>query len=249
MTDDVIHGVFQAGNKLKNFIDEDDDISPIQSDMKWPLVVLAFDEAHNLTEVPDNRGWSMYSELRRCLQQLLDFPIFTLFLSTAGKFHLFSPQRPKDPSSRVVLGHKRVLPPITETGFDQLALRAIENQTTLDQVVGHEWICRLGRPLYVFMAFALCQRPHILLRVGFPPVMSSLGQVIGLALRPCNLLLRSYWVVTKTSMGMLMTHGQHPLTGPLPVYLCAFLWNSTSRTQIRNPWCASRSNIICDSAP
>ena len=81
MTGDVTHGVLQAGIKLNNFIDKDDDICSIENGMKRPLVVLAFDEAHNLTESLDDQGWSIYSELRRCLFQLRGLPIFTLFPS------------------------------------------------------------------------------------------------------------------------------------------------------------------------
>ena len=93
MTGDVKYGVLEAGIKLKDFIDKDDDICSIEGGMRRPLVILAFDEAHGLTEFLDDRGWTIYSELRRCLCQLLSLPMFTLFLSTAGKFRLFSPDR------------------------------------------------------------------------------------------------------------------------------------------------------------
>jgi len=174
--------------------------------MKRPLVILAFDEAHHLTEFRDNRGWSIYSELRRCLCRLVGIPIFTLFLSTAGKFRLFSPERQWDPSSRVMLGIRRVLPPITETGFDHFAQPVIENQTTLMDVVEDEWICKLGRPLCVFLVCALCRRTHVVgPRVGLPPVLTLLIQVIifTFELRSWTLLLRSYWVAF---MAVLVAH-------------------------------------------
>jgi len=198
MTGDVKHGVAEAGINLKNFIDKDSSICSTKNGMKRPLVVLAFDEAHNIAEFPDDRGWSIYSELRRCLCQLLGLPIFTLFLSTAGKFRLFSPNKQRGPSSRVVLGSKWVLPPITETGFDQFAIRAIENQTTLDDVVEDKWICSLGRPLCAFLDCSLCRRTDVLLRVGLPLVMPFLGEAVSFEPRCCALLLRSYWVVTRT---------------------------------------------------
>jgi len=231
-------GVFKAGTKLKNFIDKRNDEHAVNNGMRRPLVVLAFDEAHILTEFPVDGGWTIYSELRRCLCQLVSLPMFTLFLSTAGKFRLFSPDRPDDLSSRVVLGHKRVLPPITETGFDQLALTAIENQTTLDQVVKDEWICSLGRPLCVFLACALFRRTHIVLCVGLPPVMmlTRIRQTSSFELRSWTLLLRSCWVATRSSSRM---------TRPLLVYLCGSPWNSTSPTQMRDPLCARRSSVIC----
>jgi len=191
-TGNVEYGVLEAGTRLKDFIDEHDDILSEVEGTVWPLVVLAFDEAHILTEFPvDDRGWTIYSELRRCLCQLLGLPMFTLFLSTAGKFRLFSPDRPGDLPGRVVLGHKRVLPPITETGFDQFALPAIENETTLDQVVEDKWICSLGRPLCVFLACALFRRTHIVLRVGLPPVITLVRQMVSFELRLCALLFRN----------------------------------------------------------
>jgi len=91
MTDNVEYGVLEAGTRLKNFVDEHHDICSEVEGTEWPLVVLAFDEAHILTEFPVDGGWTIYSELRRCLCQLLDLPIFTLFLSTAGKFRPFWP--------------------------------------------------------------------------------------------------------------------------------------------------------------
>jgi len=158
VTGNVENRVVEAGTKLKNFIDKDGDICSIKDGMKRPLVVLGFDEAQHLTESLDDRNWSIYSELRRCLCRVLGLPIFTLFLSTADKFRLFTPDRKWHSSSRVMLGYKHVLPPITETGFDQFALPAIENQTTLDEVVEDKWICSLGRPLCVFLACGLCWR-------------------------------------------------------------------------------------------
>lgn len=145
------HGVSMAGTQLKDFIDKDEVTCSETKNMKRPLVILAFDEAHVLTEFVHNRNWSIYSELRRCLVHIVHLPIFTLFLSTAGKFRHFSPEKKWETSSRVVQGRKWVLPPITETGFDQFALPVEEGQTSLDVVVKDEWICLLGRPLYAFL--------------------------------------------------------------------------------------------------
>jgi len=103
--------------------------------MERPLVVLSFDEAHILMEFVDTREWSIYSELRHCLGHLISLPIFTLFLSMAGKFCLFCPERQWETSNWVVKGLKWVLPPITETGFDQFALPVEEGWTTLDEVM------------------------------------------------------------------------------------------------------------------
>jgi hypothetical protein len=97
-------------------------------------------------------GLIQYTELCRCLSEFVGLPIFTLSLSTASKFHHFSPPGSQEYSSRIVRGDNWVLPPITETGFDQFALNAKEGEITLDQVMEEDWICRLGRPLYVFRA-------------------------------------------------------------------------------------------------
>jgi hypothetical protein len=150
--------VIEAGRKLESFIDEHHVLfsgSLKSASVRRPLIILAFDDAHGLTDTPESRGWSLYLELRRCLSELVGLPIFTLFLSTAGKFHLFSPPRLLDYSSQIVLGANCVLPPITETGFDQFALDAKEGEITLDRVVEIDWICHLGRPLYVFLTCAL----------------------------------------------------------------------------------------------
>jgi len=244
-TSNAEYSISEAGIRLKEFIDEHGDIRSEVESTKWPLVVLAFDEAHNLTGFPTDGRWTVYSELRRSLCWLVQLPIFTLFLSTAGKFRLFSPDRLNDYSGRVKLGYQRVLPPITETGFDQFALTAIENQTTLDQVVQDEWICSFGRPLCVFLVCALFRRTHVVLRVGSPPVITPICQALSFELRSWTLLLTSCWVVTRSSMRVLLTHWQPPMTGPLRVYLCDSPWNSISQTQMRDPFCASRSSVIC----
>lgn len=141
--------VSKAGRKLSSFVDELQVLfSEARTKRKRPLAILAFDEAHGLTDVPETQGWSLYSELRRCLSEVVGIPIFTLFLSTAGKFHIFSPPTMPGYSSLVGLSTHWVLPPITETGLDQFALDAKEGEITLGQVVQDDWIYRLGRPLY-----------------------------------------------------------------------------------------------------
>jgi hypothetical protein len=141
-----------------------------------------------------DRNWSIYSELRRCLSQLDTLPIFTLFLSTAGKFRPFSPERPWETSGRVVQGHKRLLPPITETGFDQLALLVEEGRTTLEEVVRDEWICRLGRPLYAFPTFAFGEGLMPNFRVDLPPAISFPKKINGFEIQYWNSLFTSCWV-------------------------------------------------------
>ncbi len=138
-----------AGMLLKSFIDPRDVLR--KEETMWrPFIIFSFDEAHNLTNLIKDQDWTIYLILRGCLTHLVAFPFFFVFLSTAGKFCHFSPEAQWDPSSRVSGGVNLVLPPITETGFDQLAPTACETQTTLEEVVTDEWISHLGRPLYVF---------------------------------------------------------------------------------------------------
>ncbi len=140
--------VTSAGTLLKSFIDPHDVLRKEKA--MRPFIIFSFDEAHDLTNFKEKEYWSIYLTLRGCLTHLVAFPFFFLFLSTAGNFRHFSPETLWDSSSRVSGGTRLVLPPITETGFDQLALTARENKTTLEEVVTDKWISHLGRPLYIF---------------------------------------------------------------------------------------------------
>ncbi len=204
--------------------------SGTENGRRRPLLILAFDEAHGLTDVSETQGWSLYSELHRSLSEFVDLPIFTLFLSTAGKFHLFSPPRSSDSSSRIILGANRVLPPITETGFDQFALDAKEGDITLDRVVEDEWICRLGRPLYVFLAleFSLGGGLRSDYRVGSLLVISL--KKITINVRSCSLRSRSCSVAPTISLTILSR--QITLTGLLHAYPSASHSSSTSHDQM-----------------
>jgi hypothetical protein len=144
--------VSEVGRRLCQFIDPLDALGSEEGSRR-PLVILAFDESHILTDLPRDQGWSLFSELRRILQGIRSFAIFSLFLSTAGRFHLLSPERQLDPSSRVANG---ILPldPITEISFDELAFRAVANSVMLDRVVQMDWISHLGRPLYAHLMYS-----------------------------------------------------------------------------------------------
>jgi hypothetical protein len=122
-----------AGERLVNFI------FPQKGSIKLrqPIVILAFDEAHQLASNSDS--FSVLSELRHILRELRELPIFTLFISTsASKFyHSPNPDDIKD------------LPPIIGSSFDALAYSVEEGVTTLDEVAQNKWMCHLGRPLFV----------------------------------------------------------------------------------------------------
>jgi hypothetical protein len=121
----------------------------VEGSPRRPLVVFAFDEAHILTDNPPDMPWNLFSELRLILRQISEHAIFSLFLSTAGRFHLFSPETRSDPSNRVRDASSPTLDPITEISFDDIAYAAEPDQVTLKQVVEMDWMCHLGRPLYV----------------------------------------------------------------------------------------------------
>ncbi|KAF8330456.1 uncharacterized protein EI90DRAFT_3060807 [Cantharellus anzutake] len=123
-------GPLDAGESLCRFIDEHK-ILESNHGPRRPLVVLAFDEAHALTDNPRQTDWNLFSELRRTLRQIQDFPIFSIFLSTAGRFNKFSPEIRSDPSARV----REPDNPLKDT-------------VTIHRVVETDWISHLGRPLF-----------------------------------------------------------------------------------------------------
>ena len=95
-----------------------------------PLVILAFDEGHMLTDILGEEGcqWSLFSELCHALRTIVGLPICSLFISTSAKFRPFSPRMRPDPSLRLPS-----LQPITEVSFDDLGFLAIENTESSDR--------------------------------------------------------------------------------------------------------------------
>jgi hypothetical protein len=191
------HGIEDAGNLLAQFVDPDNFLDRDKKLPRRPLVIFAFDEAHILTDNPPikNRAtkWNLFSELRRILRQTSDQAIFSLFLSTAGRFNLFSPEISSDPSRRIQESSLSTLNPITEISFDDLAYDAPEDKIMLEQVVEMDWMCHLGRPLYVLFGYHFSEqltshleqvRVHLRRRGGQVPKQnraygSREGQVTG----------------------------------------------------------------------
>ena len=137
-----------TGGNLCKFIDPQG-VLDSDNGSRWPLVILAFDESHILTDNPKDQSWTLFSELRRTLREIVDLPIFSLFLSTAGSFHLFSPEIKSDHSSRVTNAVLLPLDPVSEISFDDIAFAAQEDTVSLDRVVQTDWMSHLGRPLCV----------------------------------------------------------------------------------------------------
>jgi hypothetical protein len=144
--------ILGAAKKLSEFVDPQYKLDRPKGSRR-PLVIFAFDEAHIFTDNPPNKPWNLFSELRRILRQISMHPIFSLFLSTAGRFNLFSPVARSDPSNRVRDASFPDLDPITEISFDDLAYDLRPGTVTLGQVVEMDWMCHLGRPLYVHVGY------------------------------------------------------------------------------------------------
>jgi len=153
-----LEGVDDAGKLLTEFVDPHHLLDRDAGGPQRPLVIFSFDEAHTLTDNPPQKTrstshWTLFSELRRILRETSNHAIFFLFLSTAGRFHLFSPEIRSDPSRRIQNSTLSTLDPITEVSFDDLAYDAPEKEIMLARVVKMDWICHLGRPLYVFFSY------------------------------------------------------------------------------------------------
>ncbi|KAI0260881.1 hypothetical protein BC834DRAFT_503581 [Gloeopeniophorella convolvens] len=121
-----------------------------------PTVLLAFDGSHEFKTFSRTRlrdgdpGWSLYSELRSALRQLVGHPIFSVFLPSTPVY-FSSPKLPTefDLSSRIQRSGLKVLIPYSELGFDNLAIRvADDGALRLDDVACLKHMCSLGRPLF-----------------------------------------------------------------------------------------------------
>jgi len=116
-----------------------------------PVLFLAFDEAHTLSQSfhdkESDSDWTPFASLRRGLRSTRSFPIWSLFLSTTGKSDQFPPPR-LDKSGRINRGELHNVIPYSALGFDQVATKGHENMT-LEDVVAIGFRLAMGRPLYV----------------------------------------------------------------------------------------------------
>ena len=147
-----LEGPAEAGERLCRFIDEHHLLDP-ESGPRRPLVVLAFDEADTLTDNPPNNDWNLFFELRSILRQITELPIFSLFLSTAGRYEKITPVIRYNPSARARDPDNRPLDPISEISFDDIAYPASKGTITIHNTVSIDWISHLGRPLYVHPSY------------------------------------------------------------------------------------------------
>lgn len=136
-----------AATGLVQCLSPDEDNRP-----EGPLVILCFDEAQKLTEPIRNTYWTRFFELARALRIIVEYPIFTLFLSTVGKVDQFSPLPELGPSSRIAPRQYDMFPPIVTTPYDILSDKfplKPSSAWTLKRVASTYHMAHLGRPLYV----------------------------------------------------------------------------------------------------
>lgn len=136
----------QCLKKIKSKVGE---VSKKKQDDSYPLIILAFDEAHTLIdrEEAPSATWSNFSNLRHVLRALYRLPLFSLFLSTTGKISLFTSPG-EDSSQRIVFGNLILIQPFSDLGFDTLAKKvSLDGSWDLETVTADAHIVYLGRPL------------------------------------------------------------------------------------------------------
>lgn len=115
--------------------------------------MVVFDEAHELCKTSEGAHFTVFSELRRVARKMIKVWAFFMFLSTTGKLYQFTPSTGEDLSARVQGSKLFIIPPITELGFDQLALsldkerKKHRDMHDLQIVTGMEYLVNLGRPM------------------------------------------------------------------------------------------------------
>lgn len=132
--------------------------TPRSAEGGGPLIILAFDEAHTLTERKSTYStqWSGFSELRHALRALHRFSCFSLFMSTTGKISQFTSAPAEDFSLRILSGELVLIQPFTDVGFDTLARRiSLVEGWGLEDLATNFHMAHLGRPLYVFPALSI----------------------------------------------------------------------------------------------
>ncbi|GAB1517064.1 hypothetical protein RhiTH_000107 [Rhizoctonia solani] len=119
--------------------------------------VFYFDEAHSLTEPPkivsEVRTHSPYHNLGTVLSQLVDLPIFFVFLSAGSRLQKFAPSASDHPSLRFSKG-EYLIPPFTELPFDVFTDRVLKKMKgsneprSLRNACTIEVMSSMGRPLW-----------------------------------------------------------------------------------------------------
>ena len=153
--------IYDAARDLVDFLNPESK-NYYRRDLLPPVIIIAFDEAHQLTEpvvrtLDTEKPWSRFGELRRNVRRLKTIPILSLFISTVNIMSDFIPEQKQDASMRVVNDTLYLLRPFTELGFDQLrrASPIKENTVDIQDATTNEFMCQFGRPLFVAISYSL----------------------------------------------------------------------------------------------
>jgi hypothetical protein len=167
-----IQSVHDAARKLENtcrYLDSHENSPSLKGDdsarptvpsssfSQEPLIILAFDEAHTLTQVAPEAEVAIqgiiiaqtpFSHLRRVLCSIRNHSLFSLFLSTTGKITQFTSPRELDPSNRVQMGDLSLIPPFTALGWDHMVQGHPLNPASCNfSDIDFQYQVRLGRPM------------------------------------------------------------------------------------------------------
>lgn len=149
--DTATHDAQEAAKELTALIGHDP--GTIQTN---PLVVMYFDDSHDLFEKKTADNDTYYGALLYALASLVmdgHNNLFSLFLSTNSRLTRYDPIiGMRTPGSRVQSEGYQA--PFTELSFDcHPSFPIKESEWTMKQVVGLDFMCRFGRPLYVLLYF------------------------------------------------------------------------------------------------
>jgi hypothetical protein len=128
-----------------------------------PLIILAFDEAHTLTDIKmtNSTQWSIFSKLQHALRALTRFSLFSLFMSTTGEISQFTSAPTEDASARILTGKLVLIEPFTDLGFDTLARKiSLAPPPDLENLTTNAHIGHLGHPLCVSSASSILMHPR-----------------------------------------------------------------------------------------
>jgi hypothetical protein len=154
-TDDSLNEVLSARDALRRLLQtmdnlvEDGERKEIERDRI--KLLLYFDESHCLLEAnltSETPGKTLYDVLCSRLNAFLDFPLFSIFLSTASHLGKFAPPGPYARSARIRNAPESIQAPITETPFDCAPDFLVKPSTLrFRDICSVEFMSKFGRPL------------------------------------------------------------------------------------------------------
>ena len=113
-------------------------------------VMMYFDEAHTLVQkIPkDPHEKDLYDALCSCLNHLLAYPLFVVYLSTDSDISYLAPQGSLARSARARQNPDALQATVTETPFDcSPRFPIIPGRLKLEDVCTAEFMAQFGRPL------------------------------------------------------------------------------------------------------